>query len=55
MQIQTVKTDTFSMDYFCFGTGGRKLVIIPGVSIQSVMGSAEAIADAYSVFAGNFL
>ena len=45
--IETVRTDTFSMDYFRFGTGERTLVILPGLSIQSVMGAAEAVAEAY--------
>lgn len=47
IKIETVITDTFSMDYFCFGKGGQTLVILPGLSIQSVMGSAAAVAAAY--------
>lgn len=43
----TVRTAAFSMDYFRFGTGGKVLVILPGLSIQSVMGAADAVADAY--------
>ena len=35
------------MDYFSFGKGGRDLVILPGISIQSVMGAADAVAAAY--------
>lgn len=35
------------MDYFCFGSGERPLVILPGLSIQSVMGAADAVAAAY--------
>ena len=45
--IRTVQTETFSMDYFCFGRGATPLVILPGLSIQSVMGSADAIENAY--------
>ena len=45
--IETVKTDRFSMDFFRFGKGEKTLVILPGLSIQSVMGAADAVAAAY--------
>ena len=45
--VETVETETFSMDYFSFGEGDKTLVILPGLSVQSVMGSAEAVAQAY--------
>ena len=45
--IETVKTQRFSMDFFRFGEGKKKLVILPGLSVQSVMGAADAIAAAY--------
>ncbi len=48
IQIETVRTDTFSMQYFRFGKGEKTLVILPGLSVQSVMGAADAIAEAYS-------
>ena len=35
------------MEYFAFGKGEKTLVILPGLSIQSVMGAADAIAEAY--------
>ena len=47
IQIETVHTDTFSMNYFRFGKGEKTLVILPGLSVQSVMGAADAIAAAY--------
>ena len=47
IRIETVRTDTFSMDYFRFGHGDRTLVILPGLSVQSVMGAADAVAAAY--------
>ena len=47
MRIETVCTETFSMDYFRFGSGEKTLVILPGLSVQSVMGAADAIAEAY--------
>lgn len=47
IQIETVRTDAFSMRYFRFGRGEKTLVILPGLSIQSVMGAADAVAAAY--------
>ena len=49
MMIQTgiVQTESFSMDYFRFGTGSRPLVILPGLSVQSVMGAAQAVEAAF--------
>ncbi len=54
VQIETVKTDTFSMDYFRFGKGSKTLVILPGLSVQSVMGLADAVADAYKALTHDF-
>ncbi|MCR5235663.1 MAG: alpha/beta hydrolase [Lachnospiraceae bacterium] len=48
IQIETVKTDTFEMDFFRFGKGDRTLVIIPGLSVKSVMESADQIAAIHS-------
>ena len=45
--IENVKTERFSMDFFRFGKGEKALVILPGLSVQSVMGAADMIADAY--------
>ena len=45
--IETVRTDAFTMDFFRFGKGEKPLVILPGLSIQSVMGAADAVAEAY--------
>ena len=48
MMIQTgiVQTESFSMDYFRFGRGSRTMVILPGLSVQSVMGAAQAVEAA---------
>ena len=48
--MNTVKTDSFEMDYIKFGHGSRTLVIIPGLSVQSVLLSADAIEEAYRMF-----
>ena len=52
--ICTVKTDDFSMDYFKCGRGERSMVILPGLSVQSVMGSADAVADAFTLAHDDF-
>ncbi len=46
-QIETLKLDHFTMDYCRFGQGKGTLVIIPGLSVQSVTPSADLIAEAY--------
>lgn len=52
--IETVDTGTFSMDFFRFGKGKQTLVILPGLSVQSVMGAADAIAAAYQSLEDRF-
>ena len=52
--IKTVETNSFSMDYAAFGHGEKTLVILPGLSVQSVMGSADAIAEAYDLFTEDY-
>ncbi len=49
-----VKTDDFEMDYCTFGSGNRIMVIIPGLSVQGVVGSMDSIEEAYSLFNGEF-
>lgn len=52
--IETVKTDSFEMNYFRTGEGKQSLVIIPGLSIQSVMGAAEQIRQIYEPYLNVF-
>ena len=52
--IQTVENDDFAMDYIRFGQGEETLVILPGLSVQSVLDSAEAIVEAYQPLADDF-
>jgi pimeloyl-ACP methyl ester carboxylesterase len=52
--IETVHLNGFAMDYFRFGSGKDTMVILPGLSVQSVMGSADAVAEAYQPFAEDF-
>ena len=53
-EIGTVKTDSFTMDYFRFGNGERTLVIIPGCSVQSVMNYTGAIEESYKILTDDF-
>ena len=52
--VKTVSDGTMEMDYCVFGSGDRSFVIIPGLSVHSVMGSADAIAGAYSDFTDDY-
>ena len=52
--IQTVDTRDFSMRYIKFGSGGRVLAVIPGLSVKSVLMSEDQITAAYDVFARDF-
>lgn len=47
IQIETVQTERCTMEFFRFGKGEKTLVILPGLSVQSVMNAADAIAAAY--------
>lgn len=49
-EIRTVTTREFTMEYAVFGEGKKVFVILPGVSLHSVMLSADAIAAAYERF-----
>ncbi|MBQ6654805.1 MAG: alpha/beta hydrolase [Erysipelotrichaceae bacterium] len=50
IQIERFEAYDFTMEYFHFGQGAKTMVILPGLSIGSVMPSAQAIADEYAVF-----
>lgn len=52
--IETIQTKSFSMDYIKFGQGKDTLVILPGLSVQSVMRVANAIARDYRTLADDF-
>ena len=51
---ETVKTKSFEMEYFKFGAGEKNLVILPGLSVRSVMLSEETIKKAYRGLAEDF-
>lgn len=48
--VKTVQTGNVSMDFCVFGTGERPMIILPGMSVRSVMQSADAVAEAYGCF-----
>lgn len=52
--VETVKTDRLEMDCCKFGSGGRTFVILPGISVQSVMPLADAIAEQYKKLTDGF-
>lgn len=52
--IKTAYVNSFEMDYTVFGHGERNLVIIPGLSLKSIMLSAKGVAAAYARFTDEF-
>lgn len=54
IKIETARTEAFEMEYFRFGHGSENLVILPGISVQSVMLLPDMVADAYKVLADDF-
>lgn len=52
--VKKVVTDTFTMNYFKFGKGEKTFVILPGLSVQSVIGTAEAVANGYHLLTDDF-
>ena len=54
ININTVKTASFTMNYLKFGNGKKIFVILPGLSVQSVMGFADSVAEAYQIFADDY-
>ncbi len=53
--VKTVKIGNKEMAYLRFGKeDGEKFVILPGLALKSVMGSAEGIITAYELLAENY-
>ena len=50
ININAYNSKDFSLRYFCFGNGKKTFLMIPGLSIKSVMYSAEIIAQNYQQF-----
>lgn len=49
-----VHTQTFDMSYCRFGSGEKTLLVLPGISLREVSGAGDALAQALSVFAGEY-
>ena len=49
-----VWTDDFEMPFFRFGCGSKTFVILPGLSVQSVMRAKEAVEASYGMMDGDF-
>ena len=52
--VKTVSTAEVEMDYIQFGSGKKTFVILPGLSIHSVMGLAQAVKTAYKDFTSDY-
>ncbi|MBE6720345.1 MAG: alpha/beta fold hydrolase [Ruminococcaceae bacterium] len=52
--INSVCANNNKIEYAVFGSGKRAFVIIPGLSLKSVLLSAEAVAGAYGMFAEDY-
>ena len=50
IEINTISTSRFEMEYVSFGHGPRPLVLVPGMSLHSVMLQKEAVAKVYTPF-----
>ncbi len=52
--VKTVTSGGMEMDYLAFGSGEKSLIVLPGLSIHSVMGLADAIETSYSDFTDEY-
>lgn len=52
--IHTVKTTGLHLQYIKFGVGDKTLIILPGLSVKSVLIYEASIAAAYSVFTKDY-
>lgn len=48
--VHTVCAGSVEMEYACVGTGPKPLIVIPGLSIKSVMKSAASLEGPYKIF-----
>ena len=53
-KVDRVVLNDLEMEYLKFGTGSKTLVILPGLSIQSVMPAAPLIEKQYEIFEKDF-
>ena len=50
MKTDLVRVDQIEMEYFSFGSGEKTFVILPGLSVKSIMLSAKQIQAGYRAF-----
>ena len=55
VSVREVKTDGFTMEYCRFGKGNKPFVILPGLSVQSVMGLSGMIVQAYKRLTDDYM
>ncbi len=53
-KICQIVTNQFTMKYLRFGNGRKSLVVLPGLSVQSVTGFAPSIVNQYKCFTDDF-
>ena len=52
--IDKVSLNGFSMEYLKFGNGRKNLVILPGLSVQSVLLYSSSVVKQYERFTKDF-
>lgn len=50
----SVRTDAFEMEYFSFGSTEQPLVLLPGMSLHSVIPQGEAVAAQYALLTNDY-
>ena len=54
IEIEKITTDGMSIGYFRFGQGKRPMIILPGLSVKSILIYKDMIADAFDEFKNDF-
>ncbi len=54
MRVCSLSISSGTLKYAVFGSGKKPLVMIPGLSLKSVLLSAQSVANAYSMFAADY-
>ncbi|MBQ6772693.1 MAG: alpha/beta hydrolase [Synergistaceae bacterium] len=54
VNIESINAASHDTKFFRFGSDSKTLVIIPGLSVKSVMDFADSVAEAYKIFADEF-
>ena len=53
-EVRTAAVNGIEMDYCRFGKGSKIFVMLPGLSVKSVMLSADAVEEAYGMFSKDY-